>query len=73
MPLGSWYYFQSGFNYHEKLNSEIKDFYAEEAKSVENAKTGGKGQKNMINPDGKINTPDFASASKPYKGKTSYK
>lgn len=53
--------------------SEIKDFYADETKSVENAKTGGKGQKNMINPDGKINTPDFASASKPYKGKTSYK
>jgi len=27
----------------------------------------------MINPDGKINTPDFAAASKTYKGKTSYK
>ena len=28
---------------------------------------------NMVNPDGKINTPDFTAASKPYKGKTSYK
>jgi|TARA_B110000503_G_C7075452_1_gene382692 hypothetical protein len=53
--------------------SEIKSFYAEEKKANENASSGNKGQKNMINPDGKINTPDFAAASKPYKGKTSYK
>ena len=26
MPLGSWYYLQSGFNYHEKLMSELKDY-----------------------------------------------
>ena len=26
MPLGSWYYLQSGFDYHEKLMSELKDY-----------------------------------------------
>ena len=26
MPLGSWYYLQSGFNYHEKLMSELRDY-----------------------------------------------
>lgn len=53
--------------------SEIKDFYAEEKKSIENAQSGGKGTKNLVNADGKINTPAFAEASKAYKGKTSYK
>jgi len=27
----------------------------------------------MVNPDGKVNVPDFKKASAPYKGKTSYK
>ena len=26
MPLGSWYYLQSGFNYHKNLMSELKDY-----------------------------------------------
>ena len=26
MPLGSWYYLQSGFNYHGDLMSELKDY-----------------------------------------------
>ncbi len=26
MPLGSWYYLQLGFSYHEKLMSELKDY-----------------------------------------------
>ena len=47
--------------------------YKEEKKSHENAANGGKGTKNLVNPDGKINTPAFAEASKPYKGQTSYK
>ncbi|MDA9309717.1 hypothetical protein N9Q43_00665 [bacterium] len=53
--------------------SEIHNFYSEEKKEMENTTSGGKGKKNMINPDGKVNTPDFTAASKPYKGKTSYK
>ena len=53
--------------------SEIEKFYQEEKREHENISNKGKGTKNMINSDGKINTPDFTSASKPYKGKTSYK
>eukprot|EP01044_Picomonas_judraskeda_P002744 COSAG03_NODE_207_length_10641_cov_17.777272_7_plen_64_part_00 len=53
--------------------NEIKIFYAEEQKQYENASKGGKGSKNLVNPDGKVNVPAFAEASKPYKGKTSYK
>jgi|TARA_B110000971_G_scaffold81722_1_gene83824 hypothetical protein len=52
--------------------SEIKDFYAEEKKSVENAGKSGASNKNLVNSDGKVNTPAFAEASKAYKGKTSY-
>ena len=52
--------------------SEITDFYNEEKKAHENASNGGKGAKNLVNSDGKVNTPAFAEASKPYKGKTSY-
>ena len=51
----------------------MNDYFAEDKKQFQNAQSGGKGNKTMISPDGKINTPDFASASKPYKGKTSYK
>jgi|TARA_R110000823_G_scaffold309711_1_gene434156 hypothetical protein len=53
--------------------SEITNFYSEEKKQLDNASSNEKGKKNMINSDGKINTQDFASASKQYKGKTSYK
>jgi uncharacterized protein YdaT len=53
--------------------SEIKDFYAEEKKQMENAGKSGASTKNLVNSDGKVNTPAFAEASKAYKGKTSYK
>ena len=53
--------------------SEITNFYSEEKKQLDDASSGGKDQKNMINSDGNINTQDFAAASKSYKGKTSYK
>ena len=48
------------------------DFYNEEKKANEKASNGGKGAKNLVNPDGKVNTPAFTEASKAYKGKTSY-
>jgi len=54
--------------------NEIKKHYEAEAEAYENAKSGNKqGQKNLINPDGTVNAPEFAKASQPYKGKTSYK
>ena len=53
--------------------SEMQSYYEEEKKANEKASNGGKGSKNLVNTDGKINTPAFAEASKAYKGKTSYK
>jgi len=55
--------------------SEIDKHYKEEAKAMENAKSGGKGKgnKTLVSADGKVNTPAFAQESKAYKGKTSYK
>ena len=52
--------------------SEINKFCKKESKAHEDAKTG-KNQKTMISSDGKVNTPEFLKASKPYKGKSSYK
>lgn len=54
-------------------HSEIRSWYDEEKKANENASNGGKGAKNLVNTDGKVNTPAFAEASKAYKGQTSYK
>ncbi|MDC6465013.1 hypothetical protein PQZ39_01125 [bacterium] len=54
--------------------NEIKKHYEKEAEAYESAKSNNsKGQKNLINPDGTVNAPEFAQASEPYKGKTSYK
>lgn len=53
--------------------SEIDKYYKEEAESIENAKTGGKGNKTLVSPNGKVNTPAFSQESKSFKGKTSYK
>lgn len=52
--------------------SEIESFFKEEKKAYENSKKG-KNQTTLIDPSGKVNAPEFAKASKPYKGKTSYK
>lgn len=53
--------------------SQIKSFYEEEKEQINNAQSQGNGTKNLIDPSGKINTPDFANASKQYKKPTSYK
>jgi protein SCO1/2 len=41
IPLGSWYYLQSGFNYHKDLMSELKDYgkMPEFALQTQNKKT----------------------------------
>jgi len=53
--------------------NKINSFYADEKKQYENAQSGNKGSKNLVNPSGKVNTPDFAQASKQYKKSSSYK
>ena len=50
---------------------EIQDYLDKKIKA-ENEVTK-KGQKSLVNSEGKVNVPDFKSASEPYKGKTSYK
>ena len=52
--------------------SEIENFFKEEQQAYENAKKG-KNQTTLVDSSGKVNAPEFAKASKPYKGKTSYK
>lgn len=53
--------------------NEIKKYNEDQSNQIEKAKTGKKGEKNLINSDGTVNTPEFLKASKPYKGKTGYK
>jgi len=53
--------------------NKINSFYADEKKQYENAQSGNKGSKNLVDPSGKVNTPDFAQASKQYKKSSSYK
>ena len=51
--------------------NEIKKFYDKEKSDSEN--NAPQGQTNLIGPDGKVNTPEFAKASQNYKGRSSYK
>lgn len=51
---------------------ELKKFYDAE-KEATTASTKGKNSTNLVNPDGTVNVPAFAEASKPYKGQSSYK
>ena len=51
---------------------QINEFYQKENEIQENA-SKGKGQSNVIDSDGKVNTPEFAKAAQTYKGKNSYK
>ena len=48
---------------------EINDFYEEQNKQMKNQT--GKGTKSLVNPDGKINVPEFKKASAQYQKKTS--
>ena len=73
---------KGGYDYHTLYNmpiwlrrftfKEIERYFKKEAKAHEDAKSG-KNQKTMVNSDGTVNVPAFAKASKPYKGKSSYK
>lgn len=53
--------------------NKIKGYYEEEKEHIENAQSGGKGVKNLIDSTGKVNTPDFVQASKQYQKPPSYK
>lgn len=51
---------------------EIQKHYDNEKKEYEKA-SKGKGETNLLNPDGTVNTPAFMQASKPYQKKSTYK
>jgi len=50
---------------------EIQKFYEEKSSAEKNQLNAGK--TSLVNSEGKINTPQFKQASKPYEGKSSYK
>ena len=72
---------KGGYDYHTVYNmpvwlrkftfKQISDFYDEKSKAQKSAQTSGK--TSLVGKDGKINTPAFKNASKPYQNKSSYK
>ena len=50
---------------------EISDFNSKQNNQIENQTKAG--EKTLIDPSGKVNTPDFLQASKQYKKPSSYK
>jgi len=74
-----------GFDYHTVYNmpiwlrkftfKEIQDHFDDQQRQHKEAmeRRKNKGKKSLVNSDGKVNVPAFTEASKPYKGKTSYK
>ena len=51
---------------------QINEFYQKENEIQENA-SKGKGQSNVIDSDGKVNSPDFLKGGNSFKGKSGYK
>jgi len=51
---------------------QINEFYSAEAKAHEDA-SKSKGQSNVIDSEGKVNTPDFLKGDNSFKGKSGYK
>ena len=66
------YDFQTVYNLpiwlRKYIFKEISDYYNEKSKPPEE-----KGKTTLVSSDGKVNVPEFAKASKKYKGKSSYK
>ncbi len=55
------------FTFHQ-----INEFYKEENENFEKA-SKSKGQSNVIDSEGKVNTPDFLKGDNSFKGKSGYK
>ena len=54
--------------------NKIQDHYTKQSEQIENAKNGGNpNQKTLIDPSGKVNTPEFLQANKEYKRPAKYK
>jgi hypothetical protein len=53
--------------------SKIQDYYQQESEAIENTKSGKKGQKTLIDPSGRVNTPEFLKTSEQYKKPAKWK
>jgi len=53
--------------------NEIQNFYKEESDQLQNAQNGGGNKKTMVDPTGKVNTPDFLKASQEHKRPAKFK
>ena len=52
--------------------NKLQEHYKNEKEQIETSRNGGK-QKNLIDPSGKVNTPEFLQASEQYKRPAKYK
>jgi hypothetical protein len=74
---------KGGYDWHTIYNmpiwlrkftfNEIQKFYQEEKESIENAKSGNQGKKTLVDPSGKVNTPEFLQANKQHKRPAKWK
>ena len=55
----------------QQIQNHFDETNQRQKEAMEAAKN--KGKKSLVSADGKVNVPAFTEASKPYKGKTSYK
>jgi len=55
----------------KEIQDHFDDQHQKQKEAMERRKN--KGKKSLVSSDGKVNVPAFNEASKPYKGKTSYK
>ena len=51
---------------------ELETYYSDQKETME-TQSLSQNQTSLVNTDGKVNTPAFTNASKPYKGQSSYK
>ena len=53
--------------------NKLKEFYDKENEEIDNAQNGGSSQKNLVDPSGKVNVPEFLQSNKQYKKPAKYK
>lgn len=53
--------------------NKIQEYYTKQKEEIDNAQSGNKNTKNLIDPSGKVNTPEFLKASEQYKKPAKYK
>lgn len=54
--------------------NKLQEHYTKQSEQIENTKNGGNSnQKTLIDPSGKVNTPEFLQANKEYKRPAKYK